>query len=87
LHALVHAVVDFQQYQAFEQAIQAHPNVRACHAVTGDFDYVLEIYAQDMAAFDELLRANLPSLPGVRRFTTAIATRTVKAGGAFSEMV
>ncbi|MCV2886208.1 Lrp/AsnC family transcriptional regulator [Aestuariibacter sp. AA17] len=87
IHALVHAVVDFSQYQAFEAAIIQHPSVRACHAVTGDFDYVLEIHAKDIDDFDTLLRADLSTLPGVQRFKTSISTRMVKANGPYTQML
>lgn len=86
IKALVHVVVDFSCYQAFETAIIAHPNVRSCQAVTGDYDYVLEILASDIQAFDQLLRQNLSQLPGVERFNSAISTRTVKSDGPFTLM-
>ncbi|MGO4891347.1 Lrp/AsnC family transcriptional regulator [Flavobacterium sp. W21_SRS_FM6] len=86
IKALVHVVVDFSYYQAFEAAIIAHPNVRSCQAVTGEYDYVLEILATDIQAFDHLLRENLSQLPGVERFNTAISTRMVKSDGPFTLM-
>jgi Lrp/AsnC family leucine-responsive transcriptional regulator len=86
IRALVHVVVDFEHYQEFEGAILAHKAVRSCQAVTGEFDYVLEILASDIGAFDHLLRADLSRLPGVQRFNTAISTRMVKARGAYSIM-
>lgn len=86
IRALVHVVVDFEHYKAFEQAILQHNSVRSCQAVTGEFDYVLEILASDIGAFDHLLRADLSRLPGVQRFNTAISTRMVKARGAYSIM-
>jgi Lrp/AsnC family leucine-responsive transcriptional regulator len=86
IRALVHVVVDFSYYQAFEAAIIAHPNVRSCQAVTGDYDYVLEILATDIHAFDRLLRENLSQLPGVERFNTAISTRVVKSNGPYTSM-
>jgi Lrp/AsnC family leucine-responsive transcriptional regulator len=86
IRALVHVVVDFSYYQAFEAAIIAHPNIRSCQAVTGDYDYVLEILATDIEAFDQLLRENLSQLPGVERFNTAISTRIVKSDGPFTAM-
>lgn len=87
IRALVHVVVNFEHYRAFEQAILAHSAVRSCHAVTGDFDYVLEILATNIDTFDQLLRANLSRLPGVQRFNTAISTRMVKNAGPYSLMV
>lgn len=87
IRALVHVVVDFNDYKAFEQAIIEHVNVRSCHAVTGEYDYVLEILAADIHAFDRLLRENLSQVPGVTRFNTAISTRMVKQDGPYTHML
>jgi Lrp/AsnC family transcriptional regulator, leucine-responsive regulatory protein len=87
VRALVHVVVDFSQYQAFEQAIIAHPNVRSCHAVTGDYDYVLEVLATDISSFDLLLRKQLSQIPGVERFNSAISTRLVKTDAPYTAML
>ncbi|MFC3092946.1 Lrp/AsnC family transcriptional regulator [Alteromonas sediminis] len=87
IKAIVHVVVDFAEYQAFESAIIAHRQVRSCQAVTGEFDYVLEVFATNMGQFDELLRNQLSQLPGVQRFNTAIATRSVKVGAPYTGMM
>ena len=87
IRALVHVVVNFGHYKNFEQAIIEHSNVRSCHAVTGEYDYVLEILARDIQEFDQLLRENLSQLPGVERFNTAISTRMVKQDGRYTHML
>ncbi|WJG09626.1 Lrp/AsnC family transcriptional regulator [Aliiglaciecola sp. LCG003] len=87
VRALVHVVIDFEQYQKFEQAIIAHNFVRSCHAVTGEFDYVLEILAKDINDFDKLLRVELSRIPGVLRFNTSISTRMVKQNGLYTSML
>jgi Lrp/AsnC family leucine-responsive transcriptional regulator len=87
IRALVHVVVNFSHYKEFELAIVAHSNVRSCQAVTGEYDYVLEILACDIQAFDQLLRENLSQLPGVERFNTAISTRMVKQNGPYTQML
>jgi len=87
VRALIHVVVDFEEYEQFEQAIIDHPNVRTCHAVTGEFDYVLEVLAEDMEKMDALLRTNLSHVPGVQRFNTSISMRMVKSNGAYWKML
>lgn len=87
IRALVHVVVSFDQYQSFEDAIIRHRAVRCCHAVTGEYDYVLEVLAPDMSALDTLLRQELSRLPGVSRFNTSITTRMIKAAGGYSDMI
>lgn len=86
IRALVHVVVSFDRYQAFEEAIIQHPAVRCCHAVTGEYDYVLEVLAPDMSALDDLLRQELSRLPGVSRFNTSITTRMIKEAGSYCSM-
>lgn len=86
IRALVHIVVAFDRYVEFEDAILRHQSVRCCHAVTGEYDYVLEILAPDMMALDDLLRNNLSQLPGVTRFNTSITTRLIKNAGCYSAM-
>jgi Lrp/AsnC family leucine-responsive transcriptional regulator len=87
IRALVHVVINFEQHEKFEAAILQHTSVRSCHAVTGEFDYVLEILAKDINHFDELLRVEFSRLPGVMRFNTSISTRMVKQNGLYSEMI
>ncbi|WP_352109289.1 Lrp/AsnC family transcriptional regulator [Glaciecola sp. XM2] len=78
IRAFVHVVVNFEQSEAFEQAVLAHSHILRCEAVTGDFDYLLEIAAQNMPRLDVLLRKELSKLPGIARFSTSISTREVK---------
>lgn len=87
IRALVHAVVSFDHYEEFERAIVSHRSVRSCLAVTGEYDYVLEILAADMAAIDLLLRNDISRLPGVTRFNTSITTRMIKSAGRYSDML
>lgn len=87
IRALVHVVVSFDQYQPFEDAIIRHRAIRCCHAVTGEYDYVLEVLAPDMSALDTLLRRELSRLPGVSRFNTSITTRMIKEAGGYSGML
>ncbi len=79
IRALVHVVVEFSEYKAFESAVQAHNSIHWCHAITGEFDYVMEVLSPNITEFDHLLRAELSGLPGVHRFTTSISTRVIKA--------
>ncbi|GAC15496.1 Lrp/AsnC family transcriptional regulator [Aliiglaciecola lipolytica] len=87
IRALVHVVINIEQHQKFEQSIINHVSVRSCHAVTGEFDYVLEVLAKDINHFDELLRVDLSRLPGVLRFNTSITTRMIKQNGPYSKML
>jgi Lrp/AsnC family leucine-responsive transcriptional regulator len=78
IRAFVHVVVNFDESEAFEDAVNDHTHILRCEAVTGDFDYLLEVAAQNMPRLDKLLRKELSKLPGIARFSTSIATREVK---------
>ena len=70
--------------EAFEAAIVTHPAVLSCHATVGATDYLLHIAMPSMAALDAFLRETLWTLPGVERFTTTLAMRTIKDKGALA---
>ena len=78
IKAMIHVTVKFSESSAFEKSVLMHPNVVKCSAVTGDYDYVVDVISQDIESFDKLLRQELSSLPGVERFSTSVVTREVK---------
>ena len=51
---------------AFEQAVQAVPEVTECDLTTGGSDYVLRVVARDAADFERLHSKVLTKLPGRR---------------------
>jgi Lrp/AsnC family leucine-responsive transcriptional regulator len=85
IEAFIQASVDFELYEAFEEAVRKHPLILRCHATTGEADYLLHIVAVDMADLDRLLRKEISRLPGVRRTVTSMATREIKASVSFAE--
>lgn len=87
IHALVHVVVNFALSQEFEDAVNLHKNILTCYAVTGDYDYMLKVIAPSIADIDKVLRKELSSIPGVERFSTAIATRTIKNHTSLSMLI
>lgn len=82
--AFVQIVVAFDQHDAFEQAVRKHPRILSAHATVGEADYLLQVLAPGMAALDDFLRQELWRLPGVQRFTTTIAMRTIKPMGSIT---
>lgn len=87
IRAFVHVIVNFDQSDKFEKAVHQHENILRCEAVTGDFDYLLELVAANMARLDALLRQELSKLPGVARFSTSISTREIKSNSAYMPLV
>ncbi len=78
LSAFIEVVLDFEAADAFEVAVARHPSIWRCYATTGEADYLLQIIARDVDDMDKLIRSEVARLPGVRRTSTTVATRTIK---------
>lgn len=68
--------------ETFLSEILAMPEVIACHLVSGDADFLLEVVVPDMATYEAVLLRKLLSLPSVRDIKSNFAMRSHKAGGA-----
>jgi Lrp/AsnC family transcriptional regulator, leucine-responsive regulatory protein len=66
----------------FEQAVTAMPEVVACHMVSGDADYFLEVVVPDLPDYQRFLVDKLLNLTIVREVRSNIAIQTLKAGAA-----
>jgi Lrp/AsnC family transcriptional regulator, leucine-responsive regulatory protein len=64
----------------FEKSINAMPEVIACHLVSGDADYLLEVVVPDLEHYRRFLVGKLLNLPVVREVRSNIAIQTLKAG-------
>jgi Lrp/AsnC family leucine-responsive transcriptional regulator len=64
----------------FEKAVVAMPEVVACHLVSGEADYFLEVVVPDLADYQRFLVGRLLELPIVREVRSNIAIQTLKAG-------
>ena len=64
----------------FEKAVVAMPEVVACHLVSGESDYFLEIVVPDLDHYRRFLVDKLLDLPIVREVRSNIAIQTLKAG-------
>jgi Lrp/AsnC family leucine-responsive transcriptional regulator len=64
----------------FEKAVVAMPEVIACHLVSGEADYILEVVVPDLDAYQRFLVGELLELPIVREVRSNIAIQTLKAG-------
>lgn len=71
-----HQAADFQR---FEEAIRAIPQVTRCVAVGGGVDYFLEVVAHDVAAYQSLIDDILERRIGVKRYFTFVVTKPVKS--------
>jgi Lrp/AsnC family leucine-responsive transcriptional regulator len=69
-----------EQALLFEKAVVAMPEVVACHLVSGEADYFLEVVVPDLADYQQFLVGKLLNLAIVREVRSNIAIQTLKAG-------
>jgi len=62
----------------FEQAIAENPYVIACHAVTGDRDYLLHVLARDVEHLGQITLKSIVRIQGVRDVQSVIVLETIK---------
>jgi DNA-binding Lrp family transcriptional regulator len=64
--------------KAFEAHMRSLPEVRECHMLNGEIDFILKIVAYDLQAFQEFLTSKLTSAPNVSSVKTSLTIRTAK---------
>lgn len=65
--------------EAFEAAIRARPEVAACYAVTGDMDFLLHVFATDLASFSDFALKALLRMPGVKGTRSSFIMQAIKS--------
>lgn len=64
--------------RAFEDHVRGLPQVRECHMLNGEIDFILKIVARNLQEFQELLTSQLTSAPKVTSVKTSLTIRTAK---------
>ena len=62
----------------FEEHVGGIPEVRECHMLNGEIDFILKIVAADLKGFQELLTTQLTVAPNVASVKTSLTIRTAK---------
>ena len=62
-----------------ERLINDFPEIVECHAISGDFDYMLKVVAHDLKSLSDFLTDRLLQLPGVAGVRSAICLEQIKA--------
>jgi Lrp/AsnC family leucine-responsive transcriptional regulator len=65
--------------EAFEAAIRARSEVVACYAVTGDMDFLLHVFATDLASFSDFALKALLRMPGVKGTRSSFIMQAIKS--------
>ncbi len=64
--------------RGFEDHMKALPEVRECHMLNGEIDFILKIVSHDLQSFQEFLTSKLTPAPNVASLKTSLTIRTAK---------
>ena len=64
--------------QAFEARVESWLEVRECHMLNGDIDFILKCVAPDLASFQDFLTQKLTPAPNVANVKTSLTIRQSK---------
>lgn len=64
--------------RAFEAHVAGLPEVRECHMLNGEIDFILKIVAHDLQSFQAFLTSKLTPAPNVASVKTSLTIRTSK---------
>ncbi len=64
-------------YDAFVATVMAMPNILACHYLTGDFDFMLQVVTSSSEALESIHRC-IKSIEGVSSTKTHFVLKTLK---------
>jgi Lrp/AsnC family leucine-responsive transcriptional regulator len=62
---------------AFEKAVMQLDEVRACHHITGNFDYLLHVEVADLEAYEDFHAHQMASLPAVATVNSFVIMKTL----------
>ncbi|OHV12283.1 Lrp/AsnC ligand binding domain-containing protein [Kushneria phosphatilytica] len=65
-------------FDEFRQAVLQLPQIRECHLVSGQFDYILKCRIPEMSAYRQLLGDVVLRLPGVKESKSYVVMEEVK---------
>jgi DNA-binding Lrp family transcriptional regulator len=68
-----------QDLAAFENHVAAIPEVRECHMLNGEIDFILKIVAADLESFQRILTTKLTSAPNVASVKSSLTIRSSKS--------
>lgn len=64
--------------QSFVEAVQGWPEVTHCYAMTGEMDYLLQVYFEDLEHFSRFVMDELMSHPGVIDVKSSFVLKELK---------
>lgn len=67
-----------ESLRGFEEHMKTLPEVRECHMLNGEIDFILKIVSRDLQSFQEFLTSKLTPAPNVDSVKTSLTIRTAK---------
>ncbi|SMC47927.1 Lrp/AsnC family transcriptional regulator [Novosphingobium sp. B1] len=67
-----------ESLRQFEEHMRTLPEVRECHMLNGEIDFILKIVSRDLQSFQEFLTSKLTPAPNVASVKTSLTIRTAK---------
>ena len=67
-----------ESQRIFEQAVLSAPEVRECHNIAGNYEYMLRVEVEDLEAYKRFHSDVLGVIPPVKGITSFISMETVK---------
>jgi DNA-binding Lrp family transcriptional regulator len=67
-----------QDLRAVEALVETWPQVRECHMLAGETDFILKIVAEDWETYNRFLTTHLTTAPKVAHVKSALAIRRSK---------
>lgn len=67
-----------EAYDAFREQMTEETAVSQCYSVSGDFDFILMVHAQNPAAYEKWGEVKLMSNPAIGRYSTSIVWSRTK---------
>ncbi|GAO55194.1 Lrp/AsnC family transcriptional regulator [Novosphingobium sp. MD-1] len=67
-----------ESLRQFEEHMRGLAEVRECHMLNGEIDFILKIVSRDLQSFQEFLTSKLTPAPNVASVKTSLTIRTAK---------
>ena len=83
LHVMAFAQVSLEDHHPdsiaeFDGVVTARPEILACHAMSGQHDYLLKVICESIGAYDKLLSDHILRIKAVQTVNTSFVLRTKK---------
>lgn len=65
--------------EEFRRKVREHPQVQACHMISGTIDFMLEVVAADIEALGNFIDGELLTMPAVKDASSSIVLKEVKS--------